>query len=166
VAGRLLCRIENQASIIRRKSAPEPGKPSISLEVKPPQLEQPANVLQSFAFAEAASPEQPQEARRISGIRRSQTEPVFEIRVVRLGVGTELAARTEELDAEFVVAFEMLPFQARALGGEAVGPAQNREFLSEGTGGAGEPTGRVVGAVIGHEAYLQVERGEGRHEVR
>src|SRR5918997_1298703 len=51
-------------------------------------------------------------------------------------------------------------------GGEAVGPAQDGELLTEGSSGAGEPGWRVVGAVVFHKAYLQVERGEGCRCVR
>ncbi len=85
--------------------------------------------------------------------------------VVRFGVGTERAAGAEELGAEFLVALEVLRLEARALRGEAVGPAQDRELLPEGSGGAGEPVGRVVGAGVVHEAYLQVKRGKGRRKV-
>ena len=77
----------------------------------------------------------------------------------------EGAARAEELGAQIAMTLYVFWLEARALGGEAVGPAQDGELLPEGTGGAGEPLGRVVGAVVLHEAYLQVERGEGSREV-
>ena len=56
-------------------------------------------------------------------------------------MGTEGAASVQERGAERLVALDVLGPEARALGGEAVGPAQDRELLPEGTGGQGESLG-------------------------
>jgi hypothetical protein len=66
-------------------------------------------------------------------------------RVVRFGVRAELAADAQKPGAEILVAPQVLGLEARTLGGEAVGPAQDGELLAEQPGGPGEPLRRVVG---------------------
>ena len=61
---------------------------------------------------------------------------------------------------------QVLGLEARALGGEAVGPAQDGELFAEGSGGAGESLRRVVGTGIAHKAYLQMQCGQGRRQIR
>ncbi len=63
------------------------------------------------------------------------------------------------------MALDVLGLEARALGGEPVCPAEDRELLAERPGGPREPLGRIVRAVTLHEAYLEVERGERRRQV-
>ena len=101
-----------------------------------------------------AGEEEPEAARGVADVRGSPIgwKPTGESFVVRVGVGAEGAARVEELGAELPVALDVLGLEARALGGEAVGPAQAGELLPEGSGGAGEPNWRVVGAMVFHKA--------------
>ena len=70
------------------------------------------------------------------------------------------------MGAELLVALQMLGCEARPLGRQAVGEAQHRELLAEGSSSPGEPLGRVVGLGIAHETYLQVKRCQGRRQVR
>ena len=78
----------------------------------------------------------------------------------------EVAAGFEEVGAEGYVAVYVFGLQARALGGEAVGEAQDGEFFAEGARGPGETVGGVVRAGVPHEAYLEVQRRKGCREVR
>ena len=77
----------------------------------------------------------------VAGVRG---DVLFQCRVVGVGVGAEFAADAQEPGAELLVALQVFGLEARALGGEAVGPTQDGELLPEGPGGAGEPFGRVV----------------------
>ena len=86
--------------------------------------------------------------------------------IVGHGVGTQPAADAQKPGAELLVAPQVLGLETRALGGEAVGPTQNGELLTEGPGGPGEPLRRVVCTGIAHKAYLQVQRGQGRRQIR
>ena len=83
-----------------------------------------------------------------------------------VGVRAELAADAQKPGAEILVAPQVLGLEARTLGGEAVGPAQDGELLAEQPGGPGDPLRQVVGLGIAHKAYLQVQRGQGRREIR
>ena len=111
--------------------------------------------------------EKPEIARRVSDVGARRTGEYFlQRRVVRFGVRAQLAANAQKPGAEILVAPQVLGLEARTLGGEAVGPAQNGEPLAEWPGGPGEPLRRVVGLGIAHKAYLQVQRGQGRREIR
>ena len=90
----------------------------------------------------------------------------FQRCIVGHGVGTQPAADAQKPGAELLVAPQVLGLETRALGGEAVGPTQNGELLTEGPGGPGEPLRRVVCTGIAHKAYLQVQRGQGRRQIR
>ncbi len=81
-------------------------------------------------------------------------------------MGTEIPADPQKLDAELAVSLDVLGSQAWTLGGETVGPAEDRKLLPEGTRSSGEPLGRVIRARVTHEAYLEVQRREGGHEIR
>src|SRR5215210_881515 len=115
---------------------------------------QPREVCERGLLVRTAGDEEPEAARGVADVRGGPVgrKPPGEPSVVRVGVGTEGAARVEELGAQVAMTLYVLGLEARALGGEAVGPAQDGELLPEGTGGAGEPGRRVVGAVVFHEA--------------
>src|SRR5215211_6836429 len=116
-------------------------------------------------FTWTASPEQPKMARCVSDFGAGGHR-LLQRCVVGVGVGAECTADAEEPGAEFLVALQVFGLEAWALGGEAVGPTQDGELLPEWSGGAGESFGRVVRAGMAHKAYLQVQRGQGRHQVR
>ena len=61
---------------------------------------------------------------------------------------------------------QVLGLEARALGGEAVGPAQHSQTLAERPGCASQSLRRVVGTGITHKAYLQMQCGQGRSQIR
>ena len=111
--------------------------------------------------------EKPEIARRVSDVGARRTGEYFlQRRVVRFGVRAQLAANAQKPGAEILVAPQVLGLEARTLGGEAVGPAQHSEFLTERSGGPCEPLRRVVGTGIAHKAYLQMQRGQGRCQIR
>jgi len=64
------------------------------------------------------------------------------------------------------MSLDVLFFEARALGGETVGPREDSELFSKGTSDPSGPLGCVVGAGVAHKADLEVERREGGGEVR
>jgi hypothetical protein len=111
--------------------------------------------------------EKPEIARRVPdvGVRRGR-EYSLQRCIVRDLVRAELAADAQEPGTEILVAPQVLGLEARALGCEAVCPAQDGELLAEGPGGAGQPLRRIVGAGMAHKAYLQVQRGQRRREIR
>ena len=76
--------------------------------------------------------------------------------VVWLRVWTEIPAVGQELDTEPAVALDVFRLEARTLGGEAVGPEEDRELLPEGSRDPGEPLGSVFRAGVAHEAYLEM----------
>src|SRR5215218_1878568 len=111
--------------------------------------------------------EKPEIARRVSDVGARRTRECFlQARVVRFGVRAQLSADAEKRGAEILVAPQVLGLEARTLGGEAVGPAKDGELLAERPDGPGEPLRRVIGLGIAHKAYLQVQRGQGRREIR
>jgi hypothetical protein len=75
-------------------------------------------------------------ARGVANVRGCEIligrNPLCEPHIVRFGIGAEPAVRAEELSAELSVALYVLGLEARALGGEAVGPAQNGELPPNG----------------------------------
>ncbi len=93
------------------------------------------------------------------------TQAAREVLIVRLGVWAEISALAEEFDTEFAVTLDVFELQTRTLGGETVGPAEDRELLAEGPYSPGEPLGRIVGPGVAHEAYLEVQRREGDREI-
>ena len=110
--------------------------------------------------------EKPEIARHVSDVGgRSTGEFSLQRRIARVWIRAQLAANAQEPGAEILVTPQVLGLEARALGGEAVGPAQDGELLAERPGGAGEPLRRVVGTGISHKAYLQVQRGQGCREI-
>ena len=74
-------------------------------------------------------------------------------------------ADAEELGAEVVVAVQVLLLQPRSLGGDPVGPTQDRQLFAERSRGPGEPSRRVVRALVAHKPDLQVQRGNGGDEI-
>lgn len=76
-----------------------------------------------------------------------------------------LPASFKELLAERPVALDVLVVQAWPLGGEPVGPGENRQLLPERSGGPHEPLRRVVRSRMAHKTYLQVQDGEAGYEV-
>ena len=117
-------------------------------------------------FGEPASLQQSHPARCVSDVGMGRMVQVArKVLVVRHRVRAETSALTEELDAEFTVALDMLGLQAWSLGSETVGPAEDRKFLAEGPCSTGESLGRVIGPGVIHEAYLEVQRREGNREI-
>src|ERR687894_2609785 len=116
--------------------------------------QQPREARERGLRVEPAGREQPEEARRVPDVRaghggrQAAGQDLGQRRVVRLGVGTEGAAGAEELDAQLLVALEVLRLEARALRGEAVGPAEDGELLPERPGRPDETVGPVVGAGV------------------
>src|SRR5918997_4254343 len=92
-------------------------------------------------------------------------QPIFKAFVVRLGVGAEGPTSLQELDAELAVALDVFGLEAWSLCGETVGPGEDRELLSEGSRGPGEPLGYVVRAGVAHKSYLEVQHRECCYEV-
>jgi hypothetical protein len=111
--------------------------------------------------------EQSEIARRVSDVGARRTGEYFlQRRIVRVWVRTELAPDAQKPGAQILVAPQVLGREARALGGKAVGPTQDGELLAERPCGPGEPFGRVFGAGMTHEAYLKMQRGQCRREIR
>src|ERR671917_2067819 len=134
-----------------------------------PALQQPGDPPALPLPARPAGRQQPEPARGVADVRGLGATIARHLpgepSVVRVRVRTEGSARAPEPGTELLVARDVLGLEARPLGGEAVGPAQDRELLPEGACGPRQPAGRVVRVLALHEAYLQVERGERRSEV-
>src|SRR5215218_6182619 len=105
-----------------------------------PASEQPRDPCEHQLPARPAGREEPETARGVADVRGSgaaRCQAPRERPVVRVGVRPERAARAQKPGAESLVALDVLGLEARALGGEAVGPAKDRELLPEGTCGSG-----------------------------
>src|SRR5215212_11852977 len=135
-----------------------------------PASEQPRDPRERPLPARPAGRKEPQTARGVTDVRGlsrvTRCQSPGERPVVGLKVGAERTARLQEPGAKSLVALDVLGLEARALGREAVGPAQDSELLPEGTCATREPPGAVVGPIALHEPYPQVERGERRRQVR
>ena len=77
--------------------------------------------------------EKPEIARHVSDVGGRRTgEFSLQRRIARVWIRAQLAANAQEPGAEILVTPQVLGLEARALGGEAVGPAQDGELLAEG----------------------------------